>query len=176
MTILYENVRDIIQTGDLLQWRSATALGWLIRKFSKAKDNHTGGAVLFKEYQGKERRRFTLEALEHGYVLNLLSRRLGSHKGECYWHALKPEFRIFRVPIGIEMLKFCGVPYDYGSLFRQVFGHVSANARNLFCSEAIYLACRDAGCPIPDEWITTAPQPGDMTALRLWDEIGVKIK
>lgn len=173
---LYENVRDIIQTGDLLQWRSATALGWLIRKFSKAKDNHTGGAILFKEYQGKERRRFTLEALEHGYVLNLLSRRLESHKGECYWHALKPEYAMFRVPIGSEMLKFCGLPYDYRSLFKQALGRVSANARSLFCSEAFYLACRDAEMPIPDEWKETAPQPGDMTKLGFWDEEGFRIK
>jgi hypothetical protein len=54
-----------------------------------------------------------------------------------------------------------GIPYDYQSIFHQLFGKVSADARRLFCSEYCYLAYGFTG---------KAPAPADMPALGIFEQ------
>jgi len=148
---VYESVKDGMKTGDMLQWRASTLLGWAIRWKTQGqrpqyeKDhginvNHTCMVIRLSEYEGRERRRWTQESLEHGVVLNLLSRRLETFDGEAYWYPLKPEWNEKRVAIGQMAMALMGVPYDYESILKQLISKVSTDARNLFCSEN-YLYC-----------------------------------
>jgi len=162
----YNSVKDNMQTGDLLQWSSNSLIGKLIRWKTKSDVNHSGVVLCIRDYETKEHRRWTLEALEHGLELNYLSRRLEKHNGRCFWHPLKKEFQYMSETIGSNMMAMAGIPYDYGSIFRQIFGRVSADARDLFCSEAVFLGCGLTGI---------APNPGEMLKLGYWEETPVVI-
>ena len=161
----YEAVKDQMKTGDLLQWRSNSLIGSLIRWRTGSNVNHSSLVMRFSEYQGLDRRRYTTEALEHGTVLNLLSRRLEAFDGECWWLTLKDEWNEKRQAIGESALSLIGIPYDYGSIFRQIFGKVSADARALFCSEYCFVCYGFDG---------KAPTPADMPGLGIFRE-AVKI-
>jgi len=168
----YQDNRHRIKTGDAIQWRSHTALGFLIRMFSKGV-NHTSLVVRIEYYDPYDRV-FLLEALEPGIVLTSLSRRLAMHNGEAFWLPLSTDFDNKRYAIGAWALSFVGVEYDYESLFRQVFGRVSAEAKRFFCSEFAYLAWQNAGIPMKNP-TGKAPRPCDIPGLGVFDD-AVKIK
>lgn len=155
---LYLSKRPLMQTGDLLLWKSDTVLGKAIQWFSKSDVNHAGLVLRLSEYDTE--RVFTLEALAGGIVLRVLSSRLAAHKGECYWCPLKLEYTIpYRQSLGREALLMVGTKYDYGSLFKQALSRVSTNAEKLFCSEFVGLTWKRAGLPVNT---AKAPRPGDM--------------
>lgn len=157
----YLAVRDQMQTGDLLQWRSNSVIGAMIRWRTQSEVNHSSLIIRLKEYDDETKRRFTSEALEHGIVLNLLSRRLESHDGECWWYPLRDEWSGMRPIIGKNALYMLGIPYDYKSIFQQLFGRVSADARALFCSEYCYLSYGFHG---------QAPTPAEMPKMGIYKE------
>jgi hypothetical protein len=161
----YHAVKEKMKTGDLLQWRSNSVVGSLIRWRTRADVNHSSLVMRFAEYQGEERRRFTTEALEHGTVLNLLSRRLETFDGSCWWHPLRPDWNNRRREIGERALDLIGIPYDYRSIVSQIFGRVSSDARRLFCSEYCFLCYGQEGI---------APTPADMPLLGIFGP-GVQI-
>jgi len=158
-------VKDQMRTGDLLQWRSNSLIGALIRWRTKATVNHSSLVLRLSEYEGTERRRYTTEALENGTVLNFLSRRLEQFDGEVWWYPLKEEWNERRQAIGECALSLIGIPYDYKSIAAQIFGKVSADARALFCSEYCFICYGMGG---------KAPTPADMPGLGIYKE-GVKI-
>lgn len=168
---MYYRHRPEIQSADLLQWQSKSLLGKMIRIFSPGA-NHSS-STLCMSYHGLEDRRWTTEALEHGLEINLLSDRLEAHNGCVWWHPLKPEHDPCRKRIAaLSVLRATtrsNRGYDYDSLFKNIFGRVSADARRYFCSEFVYLNGRDCGLPLPDEWPwEQAPRPGDMPKLEWW--------
>jgi len=169
----YNENRDYMRTFDRLEWRSKTAIGWLIREKTGAFVNHTGVIIKFKEFN----RVFTSEALGGGIDLNRLSDRLIDHKGECFWYPLKPEYEKYRISLGQKMLDWEAVKYDYFSLFKQILFRVTFDASKLFCSEAPFLAgaYHNPPLPFPDEFKEYAPRPGyDMDKIGWWQE-GVRI-
>jgi hypothetical protein len=175
---LYHNYQKKLRTGDLLSWSSESVLGWLIRKFTKSDINHSGMVIRFQDFEEKNgaSRRFTLEALEHGIDLNLISRRLGKYKGKVYWHGLQERFDEKRPLLGSTALQFAGVAYDYRSLFKNILGKVSAEASKLFCSEYVYLTFTKCQFKpeIDDDKLLLqlaegkAPTPADMHKLGWW--------
>lgn len=152
--------RAKMQTGDLIEIRSHSFVGCAIRQVTGKHVNHT--ALVIRLWQYDRDHIFILEALEHGIVLNRLSRRLAELDGKALWLALTDSFDMFRPAVGRAGLNYIGVGYDFQGVFRQLFGHVSADARNLFCSEYAYLALLDAGLPVHQK---KAPQPGEMYKL-----------
>jgi len=162
---IYNTVKDQMRTGDLLQWRSESIIGVLIRWRTDSEFNHSSLILKFSEYEGAEQRRYTTEALEHGTVLNLLSRRLEAFKGEVWWFPLKDELNEKRQSIGEVALSLIGIPYDYKSIVAQIFGRVSADVRSLFCSEYCFVSYGFTG---------EAPAPADMLKLGIFKE-GVKL-
>jgi len=138
--VAYKQIRDQIKTGDMLEWRSRSALGSIIRFFSKQKVNHTGIAFVLENYGGYEGNHvFTLEAEPDGIRYNLLSVQLENFDGEVYWSSLKPEFERLR-HAGIDWaLEQVGKPYDFKSLFKQALIKVGADARKFFCSEYYFI-------------------------------------
>jgi hypothetical protein len=158
---LYAAVRDQMKTGDLLQWSSNSVLGALIRWRTNAEVNHSGLVIRLQEYEGLERRRWTLEALEKGFYPNLLSRRLEQFDGRVWWYPLKDELNGQRQAIGERAFSMVGIGYDFLSIFQQLVGRVSADMKHLFCSEGCYLAYGFQG---------TAPNPGEMPGLGIFKE------
>jgi hypothetical protein len=158
---LYEKVRDQINTGDLLLWKSHSALGFFIRLFSKASVNHAGLAV--RLFGITWPRVFTIEALEKGVQPYFLSSRLEEFDGEVWWYPLCNEWDKFEIRQEIEerMWKHVGIKYDYPSLFKNAIRKVEADDKLLFCSEAAFLELGFTG---------TAPTPGDIPGLKIFKE------
>jgi hypothetical protein len=136
----YYTVRDLMKTGDVLQWHSDSILGAGIRLRKGGEINHTGLIIRLSEYEGIERRVFTLEALEHGVVLNLLSRRLERYDGQVYLHRLTDKYNPLRGTIGERALSCLGIPYDYPSIIKECFGNARMDMSKLFCSETAWFA------------------------------------
>jgi hypothetical protein len=137
----YEMMKGLMQTGDCLQWHSNSLIGAGIRARKGGDVNHTGLIIRLGEFEGFAMRRFTLEALEGGVVLNMLSRRLESFDGQVYLHHIKPEHDELRAGIGERALSMVGIRYDYPGIIREAFGHAEIDMDRLFCSEFAYIAC-----------------------------------
>jgi len=82
-------------------------------------------------------RRYLLEAWEGEFNMRLLSNRLKPYPGKAFWHRLNPELDLYRKTIEYNSLSLLGTKYDYDSLFSNILGRVSTDAKKLFCSEAI---------------------------------------
>ena len=163
----YMKQRPQMKTGDLLLWKSSSVIGWLIRLFSSGNVNHAGLVLCLEEFAHLKDRRWTLEALEPGIVLHLLSRRLGKYDGSVWCYPLKEEYDYCRSDLGAWAIEKVGTPYDYGSLFKNALGRVSADANKFFCSEYAYMAYKENGLPVDFE---KAPRPADMPSLGIFDE------
>lgn len=162
---MYLTCRHILKTGDCILWQSNSIIGWLIRRFSKANVNHASLVISLGEYGNLIDRRFLLEALGPGIVLRLLSRRLMKFSGKVWWYPLKDEYNDNRDKIGEWALMEVGVSYDYKSLFRNIIGHVSANAKEFFCSEYCFIGWKESGISLKG---TKAPRPGDIPKLGIF--------
>jgi len=163
----YLKYRPQMKTGDLLLWKSRSVIGWLIRLFSRGNVNHAGLVLDLHEFAHLIDRRWTLEALEPGIVLHLLSRRLGKHDGSVWWYPLKDDYDYCRLDLGAWAIEKVGTPYDYGSLFKNALGRVSADANKFFCSEYAYMAYRENGINLDFE---KAPRPADMPSFGIFEE------
>jgi hypothetical protein len=157
----YNKVRDQMQTGDLLLWRSHSLLGLLIREFSDAPVNHASLIMRIEPYEGSEGRRFIAEALEHGVVLNLLSKRLAEEDGEAWWYPLDDEWAKKRQGIGERALKFMGTPYDYGALCELAIDKVKAGTDKMICSELYFESLGYVG---------DIPTPGQLPSLGIFKD------
>ena len=162
---LYQNNRNFIRTGDALQWRSNSVIGWAIRYFSKGYWNHTSLAVNIANYD----RKFQLEALEKGITLTAISNSVQNYDGEIHVLPLKAEFDDYRGIIHKIAFEQVGKKYDYQSLFKQMFGRVSLNAEKLFCSEFAYYCWKEAGIKMNNP-SGMAPRPGDIQDLGIFDK------
>ena len=157
----YEEIRNDMKTGDMLAWHSNSLIGAGIRwktvpsgipKDSPLSINHTSTIIRLKEYERLQRRVFITEALENGVVLNLLSKRLEEFDGYVWWYPLKRSWDAERQIIGERLLSVVGTKYDYRSIFKQLFGSVSVDLRQFFCSEHHYFGLGFSGiAPNPYE-------------------------
>jgi len=159
----YDKRKEIMKTGDCLLWRSPGIVSWLIRRFTSV--NHAGLIIRPPNYGPFKDRRFTMEAAGSGVVLRLLSEKLRSFKGEVWLYPLKDEFDEYRSSIGAWSLEKEGTPYDYKSLFKQIFGRVSADMQSFFCSEFCYMAWEAVGIPME---VQKAPMPGGIPNLGIF--------
>ena len=162
---LYKPHRMQIQSGDMILWHSATILGWLIRcfhtlrSFKRVTVNHASLVVKGPEHVGSVMgdRRWQLEALWQGVVLRKLSDRLTTHKGKAYWYPLLDKYDSYRDKISATAYNELGTPYDYFSVFKQIYRRVKAGGLKLFCSELLFWVYRQLGivtgkkAPAPDE-------------------------
>lgn len=140
----YLKIRPILKTGDAIQWGSNSIIGKIIRTVTDSKVNHTAMVIRFPTYN--QDRIFIIEALNHGLVLNSLSNRLLSHKGEVYHLPLVPMPKSLRTKIGKTALDNKGkrIKYDYPSLVRNLFGRVEKNNSKVFCSEFWYITIEES--------------------------------
>ena len=129
--------RDLMKTGDMLEWRSSSLLGKAIRMFTKKDVNHTGTVFIIPPQNNEDEAHvYTLEAAPKKYESNRLSACLEKFEGEVYWYPLNKYLDALRNKGIGWLLEQDGKEYDYGSLFRNMAGSVNTDARKLFCSEA----------------------------------------
>jgi hypothetical protein len=157
----YNRVKDQMQTGDLLLWRSSNVLGWLIRELSRAPVNHASLIMRIQPYEGGRKRICIAEALEHGVVLNLLSKRLQEEDAEAWWYPLNEEWAGKRGEIGERALQFMGTPYDYESLLRMALEKVKTHTDQMVCSEFCFASLGLSG---------DIPTPGQLPGLGFFKE------
>lgn len=176
----YELVKDEMETGDLLQWRSHRPMGAAIRFGQKMRDvlsrkycsntiypNHSSLVIRFEEYKDRV---FHGEACGKGVLPVRLSGDLASFDGEVWWHKLTPEWQPYRHGIGENMVSMFGQGYDFLGCVGNLWKKVSANSRRLYCSEYCFIAAKgDTGKDI-------APRPVDMPFQGIWEVQGVQIK
>ena len=164
----YNAVKDLMTTMDLLSWRSRSVVGKIIRAKTGGQYNHTGVVMRFPSLDGPESRRWTLEAVGKGMSLNFLSRALEHHHGEVYWQRVRPGFEKEAIFAASWMMEQVGVPYDYGNLFKNIFGKTVAEAGALFCSEAVFLGWQFAAIHLGIKALNhilsmkTSPVPAEM--------------
>ena len=164
--VFYLKQRPYIKTGDAILWSGTGVISRLIQFFSKGKFNHVSLVMRFPiDDQALRDRVFLLEALEMGIDLNTLSGRLKYYKGEAWHFPLKCSDEQ-RYKIREWALINCDEKYDYGSLFRNIFGRVSLDAKRFFCSEYYIAACVYAG--VIDT--TIAFRPADFPKLPIFGQ------
>ena len=177
ISIDYNIYRPILETFDRLEWRSQTALGWVIRQFTRQPVNHTGMVMRFPAYDACGIDVVcTAEALGRGFGVNRLSRRLAATKGYCIAYPLKAEYDHLRGRLGATALGLDGTPYDLPALAGSALGYMPTGLKLLFCSEGIFVVGRRCGLPVPERWEKKAPRPGkDMDSLGWWSETGYRL-
>lgn len=158
----YKEARPRILTGDVILWKGKGIISSLIMKWSEY--SHASLVVRLREYEELENRVFLVEALGSGLQFRLLSEKLGKGN-EAFWmsiNMLPEQLEKSREHALMECAK--GIPYDYGSIFKNIFGKVNNNAKEYFCSEFVWMNWLNAGYVLPEKQGFQAPRPGDLPA------------
>ena len=165
----YSDIWNEVKTGDLIEWRTSSIIGWLIRLRTGENRNHSSMVVRLDLED--EKRRHIIEANEM-VEFNLLSDRLRYHRGSAYWSPLKPEFDDKREVLKNWAIEQRGKPYDWGGFFFSLLGHVSYDIRRYFCSELVCAGLVHAGIiKCPDK----APWPGEFARFNCYGpEVRIK--
>jgi len=156
---IYDKYREHMLSGDSLLYKTKGTIPSIIMWFTEY--SHAG-LILHNGYNcGIDTDRvWTLEAEASGVEANWLREKLSSFQGEVYWYPLNIPDDDPRRDLVVEYARLKqGTKYDFGSLFKNIAGRVSVNARKLFCSELNYLAYYYSGL-IKDTGV--APRPGDI--------------
>jgi hypothetical protein len=174
----YMAVRDKIQTGDLIQWHSNDMVGSAImfitekyrRKYEIDHDvnvSHTASVIRLPSFERD--RRYTLESLESGPSLHILSKRLEAYNGKVYWYpvnATEEERNVW----GGNALDCIGdgISYGYTDILKFIVERPKIDIKNgLICSEYWMYCWGYAG---------TSLSPNELPTLdRLKDSIPVRI-
>lgn len=136
---MYEIVKDLFKTGDVLGWDGRNILHATIDSFTGGDVGHVSQIIRLSEYEGKERRRFHSEATAKGVMMSPLSNALEDYVGKVWWYPLKDEWDPFRGEIGEKMIALMGRGYDYPTLFKKAVFSPECDDREVICSEYIQL-------------------------------------
>ena len=159
----YYAVRDLIKTGDLIEWRSSGPVGRAIRFFTKRDVNHSSFVADIFRISSRERHKCILESLHRGIDINLLSDELLHYRGAVYWYPLKDDYDDKRDGLLNSALLYSSIKYDWKSLFLNALHRVKLDSRRLFCSEYYQQILLDNAL-IP---VTSAVRPGDFERFKL---------
>lgn len=163
---VYQKWAPMMQSMDCLSYASNSMLGRIIRWFSPG-SNHIGLVLRLPQWEGKENRRWTLQANAPGIELNLLSKQVGKYDGHAWLYQLKDEYGPLRDIATEWALCQVGVKYDFGGLIKNVVGRVNISFKELFCSEYAYLAWAEAGI-VPK--VDKAPILSDIIRLSIFKD------
>lgn len=163
----YYKLRPEMRSCDLLSWSSSALIpGKIIQWKTGSKINHTSILMRFEKY-GVDRV-LQAEAIKHGFHPTVLSYTLERYKGHVYWLRLNDEYRDRQGNMFRWIFKKLAIPYDYDSLFKQLFAPVSDDMKKLFCSEAAFMMGKLGGKIDKLQKRSIAPNPGEMDKLGVW--------
>jgi len=164
---IYNCLAPQMDTGDLIEWRSKSAIGAAIRFFTGENVNHSS-LVVRLPYDGCSRR-FVVEAIGSGLEFRLLSNQIERYHGAAWWYSLKKEPKKPLDKMGewalTEVSK--GIKYDFADLIKQAFGRVSLDAKRWFCSEVVDACYIEHGIIQPDP--DGARRPGEFSNLGIFE-------
>lgn len=168
----YYEVRDKIKAGDLISFSNHSSI--ISRLISlRTHSSHTHSAIVISKISPAGNRLIIAEALEAGPRPGYLSKRVKEYKGSVWWFPLKntvdKQRRIAEEFVWDKLLDY--TRYDYRSIWRQLFSKVSADARELFCSELVQMAFEKAGVI---KALKKALNPGELVQLPIFDN-GIKL-
>jgi hypothetical protein len=179
----YNEIKELMKTGDMLEWRSNSVLGKLIRwragwftKVDKDKEySHTSAILRMREWEDQERRRYHIEAGPKGFQPAILSREIENYDGNLWLYQLKKEYNPLRGDLGLELLGMMGIGYDFLGLAENIFSRIKPGSKWLFCSGAIYKAYKkilgiSKQCTYYKKHGDLMPTPTDMPLLELFDD------
>ena len=162
----YDGLRNLINTGDLVEFYSNRLVGRTIMAVTGKGVSHSS-LVVRLPYKGCERR-YIIEAIRTGVEFQLLSDVLQHYDGKAIWYGLKPEYDDKRDTIGTwafdELSKHKA--YDFGGVFCQLFKRVTIDSQRYFCSEIIDAAYIASGIIAPDP--SGARRPGEFVPLAIF--------
>jgi len=141
---VYNKYKDCMKSMDGFGYKSNELLGKTIRIWSPDW-NHAGLFIPLDSHSGFNCRNWTLEAVKPRVHLTLLSKKLEKYNGEVWWFPLKDKYDPLRQMGERFILDYEGTDYDFKSLFKNMFGWVSLNAFQLFCSELDFFGYRHMG-------------------------------
>ena len=173
----YKAARPRMQTMDLLQWHGRGTISRIIQMKTRSPVSHSGVITRLKDVD----RVLTLHAVRKGAVPEPLSQLIQRYDGQVWWHPLKKEYQPYVGFAFNYMYDRIGTQYDFGSLVKNLFGKVSANAAAVFCSEYIFLGWQFAAIHLGVKilahlvQINKAPVPADMPSLRIYEKEGIRI-
>lgn len=136
---MYEVVKDLLKTGDVIGWDGRNILHVTIDSFTGGDIGHVSQVIRLSEYEGKERRRYHSEATAKGVLASPLSYALEGYVGKVWWYPLKDEWDSLRGEIGERMIALMGRGYDYSTLAKKAFFSPMCDDRLVICSEYIQL-------------------------------------
>ena len=145
----YKEFRYMIKTGDIIEFAANSLIGRLIRAKTKQAVNHTSIAIWMQPISScivrdmeidQTPRLYIGEAIANGFHLSYLSKVLESYDGKVAWSQLKEWNEHTRLTVAKNALALEGRPYDYRSLFANLFGRVPVDAEKPYCSEAVQIA------------------------------------
>ncbi len=156
----YSTARPHITTGDAILWKGNGVISRFIRFWTPF--IRASLVVRLQEYDNLRERVSLVETLATGLELRLLSKRLAHYDGHAYWFHLESsqEQRIQMIEFALTNCA-SGIPYDYDSLVKNIFGRVSDDATRYFCSEFVYETWIKAGL-VSAHPSGSAPRPGDI--------------
>lgn len=131
-------------TSGLIEWATASMLGSCIRKLTGLNVNHTSVITVMKLDGDDEKHVYIYEADENGFHPAYLSTRIKQFKGSAYWVPLRDKYKPQRNNIAKQVIKLRGRPYDYKSLFLNAVKRVELDQKELYCSEAVTAALKNA--------------------------------
>jgi hypothetical protein len=163
----YDGLRNLIKTGDLVEFASNGIIGRAIMAVTHKKVSHS--ALVVRLPYANSERRYIIEAVRTGLEFQLLSDVLQHYDGKVIWYGLKAKYDDRRDIIGEwafqELSQHKG--YDFGGVVAQLWGRVSLDAKKYFCSELIDDAYISCGIITPDP--KGARRPGDFVPLSIFD-------
>ena len=162
----YDGLRNLIKTGDLVEFSSNGIIGKTIMWKTGRQVSHCS-IVIRLPYKDSPRR-FIVEAIRTGVEFQLLSDVLQHYDGKAIWYGLKPEHDDRRDAVGewtfgeLSQHK----TYDFGGVISQLWGRVNLDTRKYYCSELIDAAYIEAGIIKPDP--KGVRVPGDFVPLGIF--------
>ncbi len=173
----YESIRDQLQTGDVLAFKSGGITGFLIGIVSSY--THVGMVVRFDDLSDGDRV-FVLEALDNkGVVLMPLSAKLSQYEGESWWFKLNipadRDQKTCRETFYQYLMQQLGKNYDYGDIkkimekfLKGYYLHSLQDTNRMICSELVARALVNSKLvDIPDCSTIT---PGDVVKLPVFND------
>lgn len=163
----YDGLRNVIKTGDLIEFASNGFIGRTIMAVTHKGVSHSA-LVIRLPYEGSPRR-YIIEAVRTGVEFQLLSDVLQHYDGTVIWYGLKKEYDDKREGIGEWAFQELSQhkAYDFGGVVAQLWGRVSLDARKYFCSEWIDAAYIEAGIIKPNP--RGSRVPGEFVPLGIFD-------
>ena len=179
----YRDVRSQIAAGDLLLYRGAHPLSYVIRWITKSEFSHSGMISWWSPLNEPECKRLMVFEATHPYVtLHPASESVGTYNGSVVWYQLKPEHRktLDTRQLHQAAEERLGLFFSNRGLFDYLFhwmglGALAADRRwhAKFCSEYVSecftKASMDPDLNNPSHF--TSPQ--DLAKSRLWSRKGV---